>query len=51
MRSLLATAAALVTCAVLALAPPPGTQGDFVNWETPPVHPADMTPDGTSARS
>jgi len=22
-------------------------QGSFYNWETPPVHPVDMTPDGT----
>ena len=22
-------------------------QGSFYNWETPPVHPLDMTPDGT----
>ncbi len=23
-------------------------QGSFVNWESPPVHPVDMTPDGTT---
>src|SRR5215470_19560268 len=23
-------------------------QGSFVNWESPPVHPVDVTPDGTT---
>ena len=26
---------------------PAAGQGSFVNWESPPVHPVDMTPDGT----
>src|SRR5262245_56230061 len=32
---------------LLACAPAAFGQGSFVNWETAPVHPLDMTPDGT----
>src|SRR5262249_7805350 len=32
---------------LLLLAGMAGAQGSFVNWESPPVHPVDMTPDRT----
>ena len=48
MRPLAAIVAALVTGITLALAVPAHAQGTFVNWESPPVHPVDMTPDGTT---
>ncbi|HXC52905.1 MAG TPA: hypothetical protein VN634_18610 [Candidatus Limnocylindrales bacterium] len=32
---------------VLSYAHPAHSQGSFYNWETPPVHPVEMTPDGT----
>ena len=32
---------------VLLCARPAQAQGSFYNWETPPVHPVEMTPDGT----
>jgi YVTN family beta-propeller protein len=35
------------TAAILLAATPARAQGSFYNWETPPVHPVDMTPDGT----
>jgi YVTN family beta-propeller protein len=44
-RILTALVAAL---AVVTSAGPAGAQGSFVNWESPPVHPIDMTPDGTT---
>src|SRR5436190_9161985 len=39
----------LLSSAVLRaiLTGPAAGQGSFVNWESPPVHPVDMTPDGT----
>src|SRR5262245_10240873 len=40
--SLLATALLLVARTAVA------TPSTFVNWESPPVHPVDMTPDGTT---
>ena len=36
-----------VACLVSNLAQSPTTAESFVNWETPHVHPIDMTPDGT----
>ncbi len=33
--------------ALLCLCLPAAAQGDFVNWESPHVHPMDRTPDGT----
>ena len=32
----------------LLIGTPAAAQGSFVNWESPPVHPVDMTPDGAS---
>src|SRR3982751_950963 len=32
---------------LLFCARPAHSQGSFYNWETPPVHPVEMTPDGT----
>ena len=41
--------AVLVTLLATAAAPDfAAAQGSFVNWESPPVHPVDMTPDGTT---
>src|SRR5215213_2898784 len=33
---------------VLLAATPAAAQGSFVNWESPPIHPVDMTPDGAT---
>jgi YVTN family beta-propeller protein len=33
---------------LLCCAGPAGAQGSFVNWESPPVHPVDMTPNGNT---
>src|SRR5262249_45456035 len=33
--------------AIFAMSPICFAQNAFVNWETPPVHPMDITPDGT----
>jgi YVTN family beta-propeller protein len=40
--------AALAAAVLLAAAAPAHAQGTFVNWESPPVHPVDMTPDGST---
>jgi YVTN family beta-propeller protein len=38
----------LALVALLLAARPAGAQTGFVNWETPPVHPVEMTHDGTT---
>lgn len=40
--------AALAAALLLSAAAPALAQGTFVNWESPPVHPVDMTPDGST---
>ena len=40
--------AALAAALLLGIAAPALAQGTFVNWESPPVHPVDMTPDGST---
>lgn len=51
MRSPAATATvafAILLAISAASVPDAGAQGSFVNWESPPVHPVDVTPDGTT---
>jgi YVTN family beta-propeller protein len=41
--------ASTLTLLSIATSPAPAAaQGSFVNWESPPVHPVDATPDGTT---
>lgn len=40
--------AALAAGLLLAATAPARAQGTFVNWESPPVHPVDVTPDGST---
>ncbi|HEY2387453.1 MAG TPA: hypothetical protein VGK30_10860 [Candidatus Binatia bacterium] len=48
MRPLVALVAALVIGAIPLSPSPTRAQGSFANWESPPVHPVDITPDGTT---
>jgi YVTN family beta-propeller protein len=47
MRPLAATTAILLAALALDLTPP-AARADFVNWESPPIHPVEMTPDGAT---
>lgn len=38
----------VATLLLAAAAAPAAAQGTFVNWASPPVHPVDMTPDGST---
>jgi len=41
------SSAFLTVCGLILLGPLAAEPGSFVNWETPHVHPLDITPDGT----
>jgi YVTN family beta-propeller protein len=48
MKTRRATLVRLLAILALAVGAPFSARADFVNWESPPVHPVEMTPDGTT---